>query len=138
MPLADSRLLLGFLLAHEPIIGIDIWEHVRKTIIWSRSIVLITSVIPSGLLPTVQERQAGCEMPCPPYTVHPVADLGLAVPQCNLECYQLQGSGAAISRGQALIQLKIVNTVEPRKQICIESKKYKDRMNGENAQRCAP
>jgi hypothetical protein len=73
----DSCLMLGFPLAHEPIIGIDIWEHVRKTITGSRRIVFLTSAIPTGLLPTVQERQAGCETPCPPYAFHPVADLAL-------------------------------------------------------------
>lgn len=71
----DSCLLFDFLPAHEPIIGIDIWEHVRKTVTGSRRIVILTSEILTGLLPAVQERQAGCETPYPPYTVHLVADL---------------------------------------------------------------
>lgn len=70
----DSRLLFGFLLAHEPIIGIDIWEHVRKTVTGSHRIVILTSEILTGLLPAVQERQAGCEILCPPYIVYLVAD----------------------------------------------------------------
>lgn len=66
-----------FLLAHEPLIGIDIWEHVRKTITESRRILFLTSVVPTGLLPAVQERQAGCEIPYLLYTIYVVAYSGL-------------------------------------------------------------
>jgi len=36
------------------------------------------------------------------------------------------------------MQLKRVNPVELIKKIYIENKNHKDRVNGENAQRCAP